>query len=158
MLRTLREWLTLGLIVLLPFHALLVTVGTKLVLGPGHAPLSMIAGWKEGVLGVILIIAFVEIIHNFVSRSREHVLPAAGKVDLIDALILALVAVSLALLLTGHPSVAAHYILGFKYDFIPLITFLILRRVPWSDEFRNRVPFLLLITGCIVAHEFFVNS
>ncbi len=151
MLRTLREWLTLGLIVLLPFHALFVTVGTRLLLGSGHAPMAILAGWKEAVLGVILLIAFIEIVRATLHRSDDSGIVAAGHVDLIDASILALLLLSVALLLTGHPSVTAHYILGFKYDFIPLIAFLILRRVPWSDDFKNRVPLLLLVTGCIVA-------
>ena len=62
MLSRVREWLALVLVGFLPFHALFVTVLTNLIAGPGHAPLGILALWKEAVLLIVLILAFLEII------------------------------------------------------------------------------------------------
>ncbi len=129
----LRESLTLVLITLLPFHALLVTVGTKMLVGPGHAPMTMLAGWKEGLLAVILLIAALEFLRK-----------PSFKIDLIDGLIIALLALAFII-----PS--TNFLFGFKYDFIPLVAFLILRRVAWSDWFWMRAESALLFVGGIVA-------
>ena len=66
MLQITREWCVLVLIGLLPFHALAVTIGTKVLLGPGHAPMPLLAVWKEGLLLVILGLAVVEIFRDSV--------------------------------------------------------------------------------------------
>ena len=62
MLSIFRERLTIALIALLPLHALLVTVLTKVIAGAGHAPLPVLALWKEALLGIILLIALWEIV------------------------------------------------------------------------------------------------
>lgn len=144
MLQRVREWLTLGLIVLLPFHALAVTVLTKLIAGPGHAPLSMIAFWKEGLLGLIIVIALLEILKT---KNRSQTL----RLDLLDDLILFLI--GLALFVTGSQSsiAAMPFALGFKYDFIPLVAFLILRRVDWSDVFKMRAVLSILWVAFITS-------
>ena len=59
-MQRLRELLTIVLLGLLPLHAFFVTVGTNVLAGPGHAPLTVLALWKEAVLGVILLIALIE--------------------------------------------------------------------------------------------------
>jgi hypothetical protein len=145
-----RENLTLILLGLLPFHALLVTLGTKIAMGPGHAPLTIFAVWKEGVLAVILLIALFEI----VSRSGGSGASAALKLDFLDWFIVALlfIAITLPIMRVGIPALMDDsFIFGFKYNFIPLIAFLILRRVPWSDVFKRRVFELLLIVGGLIA-------
>ncbi|NOS67826.1 MAG: hypothetical protein HOO67_05705 [Candidatus Peribacteraceae bacterium] len=142
MLRRFREFLTLFFISLLPFHALFVTAGTKLLLGPGHAPMPMLAVWKEGLLALICLIAFVEILRRI--TNYELRITNIIRCDLIDCLILALLALALFLPKTN-------FLFGFKYDFIPLIAFMILRRVEWSDHFKVRAESALLIVGGIVA-------
>ena len=137
-MRRFREHLTLAFIALLPFHALLVTVGTKLILGPGHAPMPMLAGWKEGLLALILVFAALE----FVTSGKRKAV--SGKFDFVDALIGALFVIALLLPKTN-------FLFGFKYDFIPLIAFVMLRRVPWSDQFKSNAMNLILIVGTIVA-------
>ncbi|GEM_PF-401641 len=146
MLQKIREHLALALLTLLPLHALFVTVGTKWIAGPGHAPLTMPALWKEGLLAVILLIACAEITSNLKTQNL--------KLDIPDLLILSLLAIALLqhfLLPTPYnlqPTTFAH---GFRYDFVPLLSFLILRRVPWSDRFKSILPIALLCIGALVA-------
>ncbi len=164
MAQKIRQYLTLILIALLPLHALLVTVGTKILRGSGHAPMAMLAGWKEGLLGFILVIAFVEWIQQLMKvESGPAFAPAPsvrlgtgsatvgkkwkmenGKFDLIDGLIVALFVIALLLPKTN-------FLFGFKYDFIPLIAFMILRRVGWSQVFMTRAQQVILWVGGIVA-------
>lgn len=140
MLQRPRESLTLALIALLPFHALFVTAGTKFLLGPGHPPMQALALWKEGLLALVLLIAVIE----FVRR------PSLA-IDLIDGLIVLLIGIGITLFFYRPWMTATGFIFGFKYDFIPLITFLILRRVQWSDRFRAQAENLLLVIGGVVA-------
>lgn len=147
MLQRIRESLVLLLLALLPFHAFLVTFGTKLVLGQGHAPMGVLAVWKEGLLIIILILAAVEFLKT------GYGLRVTGKVfqvDFLDVLILALFFICVVLLVTRN-SQPATFVLGFKYDFLPLVAFLVLRRVPWSESFGSRIIKLLLILGSLVA-------
>ncbi|MBI2636201.1 O-antigen ligase family protein, partial [Candidatus Peregrinibacteria bacterium] len=132
--KKLRESFTLALLALLPFHALLVTVGTKWLLGPAAgAPMPILAGWKEGLLAAILLIALMEFMRK-----------PSFKIDLTDGLIIALLAIALLLPKTN-------FLFGFKYDFIPLVAFLILRRVSWSEKFLARIESLLLWVAGIAA-------
>lgn len=137
MFQRLRETLTLVLLVALPFHALLVTVLTKLVAGPGHAPLTELAIWKEALLGVILLLAMIEILQRGIG--------ALKKWDIVDGLIFSLLILALVL------PYGEAWLFGFKYDFVPLIAFVLLRRVPWSEQFRKQALHLLLVVGSIVA-------
>ncbi len=137
-LQRVREGLSLILLALLPFHALFVTVITKIITGPGHAPLPQLAVWKEGVLGLILLIGLVEVKKNF------------KRFDRLDVLIILLIILSVAVTAMTHGDWKL-YLFGFKYDFIPLIAFLILRRVEWSQWFWDQVMKVLLVVGCIVA-------
>lgn len=114
-----------------------------MLLGPGHAPLSYLALWKEALLGVVLVIAFVEVMSAYL-RTKNC------RFDLIDWLIVALVALGILLTFVLHtPKSVA--LLGARYDFVPLIAFLVLRRVPWSEWFQKRLVRLLLIVGAVVA-------
>jgi len=133
MLQRIREGLTLILIVVLPFHAFLVTVGTKMIAGPGHSPLPMLALWKEALLGLILIIAIAEWARKLRIENGEL------RMDRIDLCIGVLLFWSLIqAFILNSPFSILHYAFGFKYDFLPLVAFLILRRVPWSDQFRRQ--------------------
>ena len=132
----LREALLLALLALLPFHALLVTVGTRAFAGPGHAPLGALAAWKEGVLLLVLSCACVELL---LRKRRPHF-------DVMDAW-------GVAFLLAGaawcvaRPGAAALY--GVKYDLVPVAAFLLLRRVDWSQQFLRRACAVLLVAGII---------
>jgi O-antigen ligase len=134
MLRNIRESLVLFLIVILPFHAFLITIGTKLMAGAGQAPLSALALWKESLLVFILLFALLEI----AGRNPKF------QIDLIDGLVLVLVVLGLII-----PS--SNFIFGFKYTLFPLCLFLILRRVLWSEKFIQRAWKLILVVGGGVA-------
>lgn len=137
-----RENLTLVLIGLLPFHAFLVTVLTKIIAGPNHAPLTALALWKEALLAVILLLAFLEWM-----RDRRW------KIDILDGFIVALAAVLLAVSFFNYQLSIfnSSVFFGFRYDLLPLLAFVILRRVPWSQQFVGRVLSVLLSAGCVVA-------
>ena len=149
MLSRVREWLALVLVGFLPFHALFVTVLTNLIAGPGHAPLGILALWKEAVLLIVLILAFLEII--IVLKSQRSKLKAQSfNIDTIDVCILIGIIYALSLLI-AHSSQLTAFFIGFKYDFLPLVAFSILRRVSWSAWFQETVIKVLLIVGAIVA-------
>ena len=44
-----------------------------------------------------------------------------------------------------------HYAFGFKYDFLPLVAFVLLRRVPWSSSFVRTARAVLLGMGAIIS-------
>jgi len=153
MLQRIRESLALLLLALLPFHAFFVTVGTKLLVGSNHAPLTALTLWKEAVLGIILVIAVWEMVvggrlsgvgKNLSTDNRQPT------TDIIDWLIGALLVLSLVVTAATHGDWKL-YLFGFKYDFVPLVAFLVLRRVSWSDIFMKRAFVTLIITGGIVA-------
>ena len=141
MIQRSRELLAVILIGLLPFHALLVTVGTKYLRGSGNAPMTELVLWKEGLLVLILIVAFVE----WFKSHRKTV-----KFDEIDVLIVWLIALSLIVTAYTHSDWKL-YLFGFKYDFIPLVAFLCLRRVPWSDAFIKWAFRVIIGVGVLVA-------
>lgn len=136
MLQRIREGLTIALLALLPLHAFLVTVGTRVLMGPGHAPLAALAIWKEVLLGVILVFAFVEWMKDLRKNNKWQI--TNGKVDAIDMLIGGLFVLSLIVTAMTHANWGL-YALGFKYDLLPLLAFVALRRVSWSDVFFARV-------------------
>lgn len=142
-MQRIREWLTLALLALLPLHALAVTVLTRIIAGPGHAPLSSLAFWKEALALVLLVIALAEWV-----RAKGY---KAIRFDILDWLIasLCLVAVGVTLL-RGIPSTAA-FALALKYDFFPLALFFVLRRAPWSGAFKTKAMGVLLLVGAIVS-------
>lgn len=155
MLQRIRESLALVLLALLPFHALLVTVLTRIIAGPNQAPLTSIALWKEGFLAVILVLAFLEWIGGLVDwwtskSTSQQVNKSTISFDLIDLCILLLLILSVAVTASTHGNWNL-YLFGFRYDFVPLIAFLMLRRVPWSSIFVDRAMQMLTIVGTIVA-------
>ena len=140
MLQSLRQRLTLFLLVLLPLHAFLVTVGTKALQGSGNAPMVSLSLWKEAVLLLILALACKEIV-------QKAKMP---RLDMFDWLILTMLILSVMVTAMTDGDWKL-YLFGFKYDFIPLAAFVILRRVQWSDAFRKRLISVLLIVGIVVA-------
>jgi hypothetical protein len=138
-MQKIRESLTILLLGLLPFHAFLVTVGTHLIVGPGSAPLTMLVLWKEAVLAIILVIAFLEWIKK-----------PMIKLDTIDWLIVGMIALSILVTANTHGDWRL-YLIGFKYDFVPLVVFLALRRVAWSEQFMNRLLKVILVVAGIIA-------
>lgn len=134
MVSRIRERLVLVLLALLPFHALGVTVLTRIVAGPNHAPLGALALWKEALLGAILLLALVEIVRG----ARKKAL-ALDRIDW--ALIVTAGALVFGTLFVGVPLKQAVY--GIRYDLVPLAAFFVLRRVPWSEGFPRTLPFVL---------------
>ena len=149
-----REFLTLLLIGLLPFHALFITFATKILRGPDHAPLASLTLWKEGVLVVIVAVAVIEI-GFFVAkklRTSGYGLRVTGYgFDWIDVCIIGLVGLSLILETRNSQLATRNFLYGFKYDLLPLCVLLVLRRVPWSAEFQRRVLWLLLAIGGLLS-------
>ena len=139
-MQRLREYLAILLLGLLPIHALLVTFGTKILKGSGHAPMTSLSLWKEGLLVIILAIACKEIV-------QKAKMP---RLDMFDWVILIMLILSIVVTALTHGDWSL-YAFGFKYDFVPLAAFVILRRVQWSDPFRERLVSALLIVGSIVA-------
>lgn len=148
MLQSLRERLTLFLLTALPFHALFVTVATKLLFGSGHHPVAALALWKEGVLGVILSIAIVESVRQC---QRCGYSMRRCRLDAVDLLVLVLLCVACIPFLRDSTVHLAAFARGFKYDFLPLLTFLVVRRVQWSSSWMHVVERKFLIVGSVVA-------
>lgn len=140
-----REWLTILLIGLLPLHALLVTILTKMLLGAGNAPLPLLALWKEALLAVILILALIEIAQQKKKGLKEFFAP-----DKLDVCILALLLLSVVVGVFTQ-EYWKQYLLGFKYDFVPLLAFMILRRVPWTERCLELLIKVILWVGGAVA-------
>ena len=144
-LRVVRERLTLALIVLLPFHAFFVTVATRVVAGPGHAPLGVLALWKEGLLALIVLIAAFEVLLKRL-RHRFWV-----EFDAIDGLIVLLVIIASLIGLRFDAFLSQRFLYGFRYDLLLPLCFMVLRRVAWSPAFKTLAVRLLVVTGVIVA-------
>ncbi len=139
-----RERLALALIVLLPFHAFAVTVLTRVLVGPGHAPLTVLALWKEVAVLALLGLAFVELVTDSTALDRLRT------IDPIDRLI-SLFAI-LAVVITGtHFGGWGPLLYGAKYDILPLLLVSVLSLVPWSPSFGRRALSLLIGTGTAVA-------
>jgi hypothetical protein len=145
----LRETLSLVLITLLPFHALLVTVGTRIIKGPGHAPWALLAIWKEALLVVILVIACYEFFITY-NKAKKTARREMLQLDSLDVVILMIA--GLALLVSFLAKIPLGSIaLGLRYDVLPLGAFLVLRRVPWSHAFAKNIAVAILLFGSIVS-------
>ena len=153
MLLRLRHTLVFLLFILLPFHALFVTVGTKIIAGPGQAPLATLAIWKEVLIAVLFVIGILELYFaekktiQQILRGDAHWAWGIGREQ---GAILLLLFLSFALLPGGTDLIT--YVYGFKYVFVPLIFFLLLRSLQWEENFLERKIFpSLLVVGCIVS-------
>ncbi|MDO8648509.1 MAG: hypothetical protein Q7R81_01875 [Candidatus Peregrinibacteria bacterium] len=143
-MKQLRESLALALLAVLPFSAFLVTVGTRVIAGPNQAPLTMLAFWKEGLLAILCGMVILEVLG---SSKRDH--DGIPGFDMLDACIVLLFVLSVIVHRFTHGELRA-YIYGFRYDFIPLVAFLIVRRVQWSDAFWKRAFAVLLSVGVLI--------
>src|SRR3989344_4445572 len=155
MLQRIRHHLIFLLIVLLPFHALLVTVGTKLLEGSGHPPHSLLALWKEVLMALIFLIAILELFQSDRKiitglmrgeRWKWMISPEKG-------LILGLLLLAGILQFTNFQFSIfnSQFVFGFKYLFVPLIFFAVLATLPWEENFPEKklFPALLIVGGII---------
>lgn len=143
--RVCRERLTLLLLVLLPFHALFVTVATRVVAGEGHPPLGALAVWKEGLLALIVLLALGELAWKRL-RHRYWI-----EFDAIDGLIVLLTMLAVLVGIRLQALLSPPFVHGFRYDLFLPLCFVVLRRATWSDAFRRAVPRALVATGAAVA-------
>ncbi len=152
-----RESLALVLVALLPLHAMAVTVLTHVFQGSGHAPLLFVAVWKDVLLGVIVLCALAEILFGRDAASERRV----WSLDLLDWCIL--LAIATGALISMHATGAGtsfstqlsledrKFLVGFKYDFLPLIAFFFLRRASWSKDFQRSVSWVIIGVGFLIA-------
>jgi O-antigen ligase len=113
--------------------------------GPGESPLAVLALWKEILLLVILLVAAVEWF-----QQKEGEWSHKFTIDRLDWFAFGLGALAvLVTLMTSNDLRTSLY--GFRYDFIPLIAFVVLRRVEWSRTMRSFVEKVLILTGAVVA-------
>lgn len=143
-LQRLREALAIAFLVLLPFHAFGITVLTRIIAGPGHAPLPQLAIWKEGLLAIIVAIAMVEFLgQRLRHRARIHF-------DAIDACITLLGIIAVVYGINDKVLFTQRFLYGLRYDVLLPACFLLLRRVPWSVHWSAAVVRLLPLTGVLV--------
>ena len=155
MLQRIRHHLVFLLFILLPFHALLVTVGTKLLEGSGHPPHSLLALWKEVLMALIFLIAILELFQKdrkiimglmHGERWKWMISPEKG-------LILGLLLLAGILQFTNFQFSIfnSQFVFGFKYLFVPLIFFAVLATLPWEENFPEKklFPALLIVGGII---------
>ncbi len=152
-----RESLTLVLIALLPLHAMAVTVLTHFFQGSGHAPLQLIAVWKEVILAVIVFSALAEIVAAKDAGAERR----TWSLDLLDwCIVLAIVTGALVSVTSSDLGSAfgtqlsladRKFLVGFKYDFLPLTAFFLLRRVVWSGDFQRSVSWVIIGVGFLIA-------
>src|SRR3989338_1613492 len=128
-------------------------MGTKMVVGPEHAPLVGFAMWKEGIVLVLFGLVFFEWL---LSSYSKPCLPAGRfnipkiRIDPIDLCIIGLFVIALFLSYSLLPTPYS-LLFGFKYTLFPFLIFFTLRRAQWSGEFMERVQKILLSVGVIVA-------
>ncbi|MEK7137686.1 MAG: O-antigen ligase family protein [Patescibacteria group bacterium] len=166
MLQRLRQTLVLLLFLLLPFHAFFVTVGTKLILGPGHPPLPYLAVWKELLMVVIFVIGILEIATykvfpryfqymNILNVGQRETMRMRWKADTSTILIITLFVLALVIQIPNShfPIPISQLVFGFKYLFLPLIFFLLLKNLSWDEDFLERkvFPGLLFVSGIVAA-------
>lgn len=147
MMRAIREATAIFLVALLPFHAFLVTAGTKAIAGPGHAPLGALAAWKEALVLLLVILCCIECV---IVMREPHVRRTVMAIDAIDAFILLFVALACAVsFFVGQNLAAIAY--GLKYDVLPLAVLFLARRVEWSDRFVRLIKVVIVAAGGAVA-------
>ena len=150
MLQRIRHHLVFLLFILLPFHALLVTVGTKLLEGSGHPPHSLLALWKEVLMALIFLIAILELFQKDrkIIMGLMHGERWKWRISLERGIILALLIIAFSI---SYKLSAISFVYGFKYLFVPLIFFAVLATLPWEENFPEKklFPALLIVGGII---------
>lgn len=117
-----------------------------MIQGPGQAPWSLLAAWKEVfVLGILLIALYEVWLQIREQKNWKKVL----QLDRIDWLILAFVIVASLVSVESYNGLKA-LLLGVKYDIAPLLIFFVLRRVKWSTDFSTQALQVLLGVGVVV--------
>ncbi len=134
MITSFRERLSLVLLALLPFHALFVTAFHQFL--GSSAPVFL---WKEIVLVIILFVSICEI---FVEKKYRSV-------DVLDILLVGIFFFGVAQSITLDVPLK-QLLFGLKYDFLAPLSFVILRRVEWSDVFQSVVQKILLIDAVLL--------
>lgn len=113
----LRHLLIILLLGLLPFHAFLITwIKSRL------PSLSLIAGWKEALVVLIIGVCVIEI-----WEKRKKV-----KVDRLDVAVLLYIGVSLIWAIVQRETIT-QWIFGFRVDVLPFVLFIALRHVVWDQ-------------------------
>jgi hypothetical protein len=145
-----------------------VTVGTKLILGPGHPPLPYLAVWKELLMVVIFILGILELARGFrfpvqglerqVAGFRQGNAKLVWVKDWPTVFIVALLAIAI-ILSTFNFSLRdlrqlSTFIFGFKYLFLPLVFFLLLKNLSWDEDFLERkvFPGLMFVSGIVATY------
>lgn len=152
MLSRTRELLTLVLVAALPFHALGVTILTRIASGPNQPPMSVLALWKEALLGVVLLLAMGEWLSK-IMQNRKKVRVASDEFFSFDRIDLCILILAADLLLVSliRNSDTRTLIYGIRYDLVSLAAFVILRRAEWSERFVRRAPIVLAAAAGIAA-------
>ena len=138
-----RQRLVFILLIFLPFHALIVTVVTKGILDISTHPLLAISLWKEGLIDIILTCILTELVFKKEQRS------VLFHYDIIDALILFTTLLGIVTSMVCNVPLK-QALLGFRYDFIPLLCFMIFRKARWQKEFIDTIETILLVVGLIL--------
>ena len=143
MLQSLRERYTLALLILLPFHALLVTVLTRVLVGRFQDTPLWLTMWKEAALLLLVGWVVVELLHT--KRVQK-----LWQFDALDWIIVSFCVLGVLIsLYVGTPVKQLAY--GIKYDFWPLALLFVYRRVDWSQLLKTRIQAILPVLGAIIA-------
>ena len=144
----------LVLFLLLPFHALFVTVGTRLLVGAGHPPLPELAIWKELLLVLIFGLGIFELLPRVKKRLAVNGERLAFRLDIEVGLILGMLVISFLLAALSSQLSALSFMFGFKYLFLPLILFLLFRALPWEEKFfeQSLFPAILVVAGIVALY------
>lgn len=152
MLQKIRERLLLVTIALLPFHALFVTLTTRVIGGIGNAPIGILTIWKEVLMLVIIGISCIEIFsrHTVHSSVLSFIKKEILQTSLIDKLCISFGILALIIHIFTKSSIA-EFAVGGKYVLFPLVLLLVFSRVSWSEDFLKKVQRILIIIGCIIS-------
>lgn len=121
------------LITLAPFHAFLIT-WLKSAVGDGGL-ITIISAWREVVVLLIVLLVLTEL-----ALAKPFALIPSPSFDLLDWLIIAFAILSV-MFLPSQWANKAQWLLGFRFDILPLVFLLIVRRVEWPN-----IKMLLKIT------------
>lgn len=144
MLQAIRERITLILLIVLPLHALLVTVLTRVFVGRFQDTPLLLSTWKEIVLLLLLVITFIEILRDAVLRKKSV------RLSIFDYLLIVIAIVGLGVSFWQNVPLK-QLVYGIKYDIWPLALIFVFSRVHWSVWFRTAVQKCFLWLGLLIA-------